>query len=144
MKFIVYVSQAKRPFSEAELAKLLEHSRTRNTSDQITGLLIYRFNKDYNRGNFVQVLEGPESAIEDVWQRISSDSRHHTIVVVEEGDVEKRMFGDWSMGFKNVIASELENFEGFSELGSDEFWKDISPKSASEALELLRSFYEGP
>jgi hypothetical protein len=143
MKYIVYVSQAKEPFSTEELKALLEHSRRRNQETGISGLLIYRFNPDYNRGNFVQVLEGAEAAIDDVWRRISSDDRHHTIIVVEEDKIETRMFGDWSMGFKNIDASELEAFDGFSDLGSDQFWENVNSDNAAAALDLLRSFYDG-
>jgi len=143
MKYIVYVSQAGKPLKTDELKALLDHSRKRNVETGITGLLIYRFNPDYTRGNFVQVLEGPAAAIDDVWDRIASDDRHHTIVVVEEGETANRMFGDWSMGFKNVDASDLKDFEGFSDLGSDQFWEQVSPEGASAALDLLRSFYDG-
>lgn len=143
MKQIVYVSQAERPFSTDELSSLLKHSQERNAADGITGLLIYRYNPDYGRGNFVQALEGPEDKIDDVWRRISNDTRHHTVIIVEEGPIENRMFSDWSMGFKNVDAEDLERFEGFSDLGSDRFWRDAGPTSAASALELLKSFYDG-
>ena len=142
MKYIVYVSQASNPFSQEELASLLTHSRGRNSDDEITGLLIYRFKKDFNRGNFVQVLEGPESAIDDVWERISNDSRHHTIVVIEEDSIEERMFADWSMGFRNIDDADLRGFEGFSDLGSDQFWDRVNADNASSALDLLKSFYD--
>ena len=142
MKYIVYVSQASRPFSEDQLTDLLLHSRERNTKDGISGLLIYRFNHDFNRGNFVQVLEGPDSSLENVWSRISKDKRHHTVVVVEEGCIATRMFENWSMGFKNIEARELREFEGFSDLGSDKFWKEVNPGKVSTALDLARSFYQ--
>ena len=143
MKYIVYVSQAKRPFESTELSQLLEHSQARNKQDGITGLLIYRLNIEFSRGNFVQVLEGSEKAIDDIWQRISNDERHHTIVVVEEGKIEDRQFGQWSMGFRNVDADDLKNFEAYSDLGSDEFWSQITSGAAPEALDLLKSFYDG-
>ncbi|MGB5560154.1 MAG: BLUF domain-containing protein [Paracoccaceae bacterium] len=142
MKFIVYVSQAAKPFEKDQLARLLEHSRARNAADEVTGLLIYRYNAEFDRGNFVQALEGPQAAIEDVWRRISNDPRHHTIVVIEEGDSEDRMFGDWSMGFKNVEADDLKDFEGFADLGGDAFWAAVNAGKAPEALDLLVSFYE--
>ena len=143
MKQIVYVSQAERPFTTDELSSLLEHSRANNADDGITGLLIYRFNPDYGRGNFIQVLEGLDDKIDDVWRRISNDTRHHTIIVVEEGPIDARMFSAWTMGFKNVAAEDLEGFEGFSDLGSDTFWREVTPTSAASALELLKSFYDG-
>ena len=141
MKFIVYVSQAVSPFDTAELRQLLDRSRTRNTADGITGLLIYRYNDDYGRGNFLQVLEGPEERIEDVWQRIANDDRHHSVIVIEEGSSERRMFSDWSMGFKNVEDSDLRDFPGFADMGSDAFWRRAENNALPEAIDLLRSFY---
>ncbi|NNK78028.1 MAG: hypothetical protein HKP40_04870 [Litoreibacter sp.] len=53
------------------------------------------------------------------------------------------MFGDWSMGFKNVDAEDLAGFEGFSDLGSDAFWEKLNAGAIPEALDLLKSFYDG-
>lgn len=143
LKYITYVSQTQRPMSQDELASLLKHSRARNYQDEITGCLVYRYNDDFDRGNFLQVLEGPEAAIDDVWKRISSDSRHHTIVTIDEGRTQGRMFSSWSMGFRNVDAEDLKHAEGFSDLGSDAFWAEIDEKNLSSGLELLKSFYDG-
>lgn len=143
MKYIVYVSQAAKAFSTEELAALLTHSRERNSADGITGLLIYRYNADFKRGNFLQVLEGSQEVLDDVWRRISGDPRHHTIIVLDESQADARMFGEWSMGFRNVDAGDLAKFTGFSELGSDEFWKNVKERSVPDALATLRSFYDG-
>lgn len=143
MKFIVYVSQSAKAFSTGDLGALLEHSRDRNAADDITGLLIYRYNEDFRRGNFLQVLEGPEDALADVWNRISSDPRHHTIIVLEEGESDARAFGDWSMGFRNVDEQDLAGFLGFTQLGSDAFWQDAKKQALPDALATLRSFYDG-
>ena len=143
MKFIVYVSQSAKAFSTGDLGALLEHSRDRNAADDITGLLIYRYNEDFRRGNFLQVLEGPEDALADVWNRISSDPRHHTIIVLEEGESDALAFGDWSMGFRNVDEQDLAGFVGFSQLGSDAFWQDAKKQALPDALATLRSFYDG-
>jgi hypothetical protein len=143
MRYIVYVSQAAKAFSTDNLAALLEHSRDRNSADDITGLLIYRYNDDFRRGNFLQVLEGSEDALADVWRRISSDPRHHTIIVLDEGESDARAFGDWSMGFRNVDEQDLASFVGFSQLGSDQFWQDAKKQALPDALAALRSFYDG-
>jgi hypothetical protein len=143
MRYIVYVSQAAKAFSTENLAALLEHSRDWNSADDITGLLIYRYNDDFRRGNFLQVLEGPEDAVADVWSRISSDPRHHTIIVLEEGESDARAFGDWSMGFRNVDEQDFAGFVGFSELGSDQFWQDAKKQALPDAMAALRSFYDG-
>ena len=143
MKYIVYVSQAAKAFSTDALSDLLTHSRERNTADGITGLLVYRYNTDFKRGNFLQVLEGAGDALDDVWRRISGDPRHHTVIVLDEGESKTRMFGDWSMGFRNVDESDLAHVLGFSELGSDEFWINAKKQALPDALSTLRSFYDG-
>ena len=143
MKYIVYVSQAAKAFSTDDLAGLLTHSRERNSADGVTGLLVYRYNTDFKRGNFLQVLEGTDDALDDVWRRISGDPRHHTIIVLDEGESDVRMFGDWSMGFRNVDENDLAKFAGFSELGSDAFWQDAKKQTLPDALSTLRSFYDG-
>lgn len=143
MKHIVYVSQAAKAFSAEKLAALLEYSRDRNAAEDITGLLVYRYNDDFKRGNFLQVLEGSSEALDDVWRRIAGDPRHHTIIVLEEGESDTRMFGDWSMGFRNVEETDLSSFAGFSELGSDVFWESAKKQALPGALDALRSFYDG-
>ena len=142
MRYIVYVSQAAKAFSADNLAGLLDHSRVRNTAEEVTGLLIYRYNEDFRRGNFLQVLEGPEDALANVWSRISSDPRHHTIIVLKEGESDARAFGDWSMGFRNVDEKDFVDFVGFSELGSDQFWEDAKKQALPDAMAALRSFYD--
>jgi hypothetical protein len=143
LKYIIYVSQAAKVFSSDDLAGLLNHSRERNSADGISGLLIYRYNTDFKRGNFLQVLEGTDDALDDVWRRISGDPRHHTIIVLDEGNIDTRAFGDWSMGFRNVDERDLAQFIGFSELGSDEFWENAKKQGLPDALSTLRSFYDG-
>ncbi|MHA6345378.1 BLUF domain-containing protein [Roseivivax sp. CAU 1761] len=141
MKHIVYVSQARRPMAPEELRALLDHSRARNAQNGITGLLVYRYSPDVERGNFLQVLEGPDPAIEDVWARIASDRRHHTIVTLDEAPQQERMFADWTMGFRDVAEGDLREAAGFADLGSDAFWERVQREALPGALDFLRGFY---
>jgi hypothetical protein len=143
MKYLIYVSQTAHPMSDAELAEILQYSRSRNTREGITGLLIYRYSPGENRGNFMQFLEGEAQAIDRAWQRIAADPRHHTKIVLEEGGAEARAFPDWSMGFRNIDDSALEGFEGYSDLGSEQFWDRARSGDLAGALEVMTSFYAG-
>ncbi len=142
MKHLIYVSQARAPMTEEELSSLLSHSRACNARDGISGLLVYRLLPEQGRGNFLQILEGPEAALENVWYRISTDRRHHSVIVLEEGPSERRMFPGWTMGFRNVEEAALSGFEGFEDLGSDAFWARAQRDSLPAAMALLTSFYE--
>ena len=141
LNYIVYYSFSQSNISSHELEKLLKKARDWNDNHDITGLLIYRFNKMFKRGNFLQIIEGPKESILPTWERILKDPNHHTITVLEDGVFEERNFSNWSMGLKNLSDKTLVNIPGFINLNDDEFWskpKNLKPK----ALELLRNLYD--
>ena len=141
MFHIIYVSQAAKPMSDEELAKILEKSRDYNTRDGITGLLIYKFTPSENRGYFMQLLEGEEENVLSAFERIKADKRHHTKILLEQGEISARHFPDWSMGFRNADTADLEKFDGYSDLGSKAFWERAKGGELSDALEIMLSFY---
>lgn len=98
---VLYHSHAAGQPSEAELADLLLEARRYNASQGITGLLLY------SDGRYVQVLEGGESAVEDLYARIQHDPRHTQVVTRSRGRSPRR-FAEWSMAFGHVSAGELD------------------------------------
>ena len=138
---IIYVSQATKPMNDEELAEILRKSRDYNTSDGITGLLIYKFTPAEKRGNFMQLLEGEEDKVVAAFERIKGDKRHHTKILLEQGEIAERHFPEWSMGFRNADTSDLAKFEGYSDLGSEAFWARAKSGKLSDALEIMLSFY---
>jgi Sensors of blue-light using FAD len=89
---LVYAS---RPFGfdASTLTNILFDARRCNTRDGITGALICRDDL------FLQLLEGPEGAVEAAYARIRADDRHievRRLVRRKIGDHE-RMFGAWAM-----------------------------------------------
>lgn len=89
---LVYAS---RPFGfdASTLTNILFDARRCNTRDGITGALICRDDL------FLQLLEGPEKAVEATFARIRADDRHievRQLVRQTIGDHE-RMFGAWAM-----------------------------------------------
>ena len=75
------------------------------------------------------------------WDRISSDPRHHTITVLEDGSFEERNFSTWSMGLKNLNTKALEGIPGFIDINDDQFWSNPNNLKPT-ALDLLRKFYD--
>ena len=96
---IVYVSraapgwEARRGDGSAGIEGILVPSRRNNARRGLTGTLVY------NQALFGQVLEGPESAVEETAARIEADPRHHDMRVLEMRSVSAPAFADWSMGF---------------------------------------------
>ena len=141
LEYIVYYSFSQSTISDSELKELLRKAREWNEAHEITGLLIYRYNKKFKRGNFLQIIEGPKKSITSTWDRICTDPRHHTITVLEDGSIEIRNFSTWSMGLKNFNTEALEHMPGFINIDDDQFWSNPNNLKPS-ALELLRKFYD--
>lgn len=96
MKQLIYVSAATVPIDFLGLEQIKAVSVERNTQVGVTGLLLY------GGGNFVQVLEGDDLAVDETMARIRIDPRHHQIYVVSDVAVAQREFSRWQMGFKCV------------------------------------------
>jgi hypothetical protein len=89
---LVYAS---RPFGyeSTMLTGILFDARRCNTRDGITGALICRDDL------FLQLLEGPEAAVEATFARIAADDRHIEVRRLTRrmiGD-DERMFAAWAM-----------------------------------------------
>jgi hypothetical protein len=67
---LVYVSQATRKMSPADLAAIQDTAKNNNAPLDVTGSLFY------NGGWFLQVLEGPVSTLDELYQKIELDPRH--------------------------------------------------------------------
>ncbi len=97
---LLYVSTASRPLDEADMNSILEVSREKNKSADITGLLLY------SREHFIQVLEGTEANVHETFARIKADPRHQNVTTMIEDKVKKRFFTDWSMAYRKVTESD--------------------------------------
>lgn len=113
-----------------ELGKLSSKS---NTKLGITGLLLL------SDETFLQVLEGPEAVVNQLFQKILSDDRHHNIALVEYRQISEnnQLFDDWGMNVidlfdlpeltRQLLRAKYTDNEGFI----------IVPDEAERALALL-------
>ncbi|MEM6908515.1 MAG: BLUF domain-containing protein [Pseudomonadota bacterium] len=90
MKQVIYRSQP-FGFDNAILAGILSQARRNNRENDITGALICR------QDMYIQLVEGPEPAIDALVQRISADDRHLNVKLVLSREIEERMFPFWAM-----------------------------------------------
>jgi hypothetical protein len=82
--------------SDLELNLLLEQARSKNKGLDITGVLLY-FD-----GDFMQVIEGDETNVKNLYQSIVCDDRHRSIICVFSEEIDIRQFAEWSMGFNKT------------------------------------------
>lgn len=134
MFYLVYVSSATRPFSEADLSDLLETSRENNAKLGITGMLLY---KD---GNLMQVLEGEEELVRALYEKIGTDPRHDGAITLHQSFAQERQFPDWSMGFRNLDSPELRTVPGYSEFLNSPLTGGEFSADPSRSQRLLLTF----
>jgi Sensors of blue-light using FAD len=78
-------------FTTSVLDDILTISRARNVRDDITGTLICRADM------YLQLIEGPDVAIQAAYQRIARDDRHLDVKLQVSRSVTERMFPKWAM-----------------------------------------------
>jgi len=103
LRQVLYVSSAVEPMTKKEIDEILEQARWQNALTGITGVLFYL------EGNFLQLLEGEDPALEQTFQRIKVDTRHRNLIQLWNEDITERSFADWEMGFRLITAEDMRN-----------------------------------
>ncbi len=78
------------------LEDIASTAKRRNLLLNINGVLFY------DKGRFVQVLEGREQEVVALYRSITSDPRHTNIELVFSEPVKKREFQQWNMDVFNL------------------------------------------
>ena len=131
---IVYVSFSNEELSEKDLETLLQEIRSKNEQQQVTGLLLY------NDGSFIQVIEGSQQTIRDLFNRIRGDERHTNVVKLLEEPIKTRAFPDWSMGFRKISSEQSSAIPGFSNFMHEPNPVKTIQGSTRQVVYLLNSF----
>jgi len=128
---IAYLSSASYPYSDGDLATLLMHSRANNGRAGVTGMLLYR------DGQFLQVLEGPEDAVRERYERIAADPRHRDVHKLMEETVTERQFPSWTMGYRAVTDTLADVIPGYVDFfGTRSARLDLTEKTSRARLLL--------
>lgn len=134
MLSLIYVSTSVKLLSDEELLEILKVSREKNAAVNITGLLLYK------GGNFMQVLEGPDEAVEALYKKIEADPRHKDLIVLSREQISTRQFPAWEMAFQNLDNPAIKNEPGFSQFLQDEFIADVYRQNPLRAYIMLLTF----
>ncbi len=148
---VVYVSQASEHLDKKAMGNILRSAWMHNAEDGISGILLY------NRGQFLQVLEGDSEKVQSLLHRLQLDPRHEFISVMSDLRVPEREFEYWLMGFKDFSTvdhsaskvrdndydgTDVEHPTNKGELNNvlvdTDFILEVS--HPSKAITLLRSF----
>lgn len=131
---LIYVSHSIRQLNKEELTAILKTSRENNHELGITGLLLYK------GGNFMQVLEGDELAVLDLYAKIQKDPRHTDVAIISKTYIKEREFPEWEMAFTDLDSPEIRNEPGYSDFLHDEFTASYYRNKPSRAHIMLLAF----
>lgn len=102
---LLYCSSARQDLTTDDIVEILYTSRKWNTDNDITGCLLY-----YDK-QFIQILEGDEKSVKALFFNIRKDIRHENITLLKENEKKKRFFSGWSLAFKELSLSDMENID---------------------------------
>jgi hypothetical protein len=130
---LVYISQATRKMSSTDLAAIQDKAKTNNAPLDVTGSLFY------NGGWFLQVLEGPKSTLDKLYQKIELDPRHKNSRVLYNEPANFRTFPRWSMNMMNLNDRQADKYDELVEvLAAAQANRRIG--AAAPAVALLKLF----
>ena len=142
MEQVIYTSRLLGDERES-LTRILEQSRANNAESGLTDILLHQ------EDSFLQVLEGPDEAVSQTWEKIRRDDRHDQIRLLVRRKVEERIFKDWKMGLlrlENVEDDELESVSEFLRTGVLETGTTTSEDTGmwkARVLDVLEGFRRG-
>jgi hypothetical protein len=89
---IFYVSRIAPGLDKPAIVEILRASSVNNQNSGITGVLCYK------GGHFAQIIEGEETAVLELYLKISRDRRHQDPVIVSIATTDRQRFKGWAMG----------------------------------------------
>lgn len=134
MIHLIYVSTATREMSDEDLLLLLEQSRSRNQKQHITGMLLFL------NLTFIQVLEGAEKDVDEIYEDIVKDDRNTGNIIIERAEIRERTFPDWTMGFKRLTKDNSAEIAGYTEFLDREMTPEKIANQSNKAINLLYNF----
>lgn len=131
---LIYSSQAIAPMSVSDLEEILVDARAGNEKRNITGALVYI------DGIFLQVLEGEKETVLGLMRSIETDTRHTSVKVFHQAEVDRPTFGSWRMAYLGATPEQMAIWSGLDGTASIEsILADIhqKPHHASQVAETI-------
>lgn len=108
---VVYVSDHAPDLKSREIAAFGDTARDRAGCMGLTGLLTSQGSK------FMEVLEGPSSAVIARLEEISADTRHVRMCILRESAVTEQRFANWFFGNLSTVPEHPDAAEDASTFG---------------------------
>ncbi|MBK0004267.1 diguanylate phosphodiesterase [Erwinia sp. S38] len=111
---LIYRSRVSPETGQENVHKLVQHALDKNRASSITGILLF------DGTEFFQVLEGEDAVVNALFNRIATDQRHSSVVLLMQDYSAYRRFQDTGMRLFDVsshteesIIKDILNFSHF-------------------------------
>lgn len=132
---LIYASAAAEGLGQDDIGQILEASRRNNRTAGLTGILL---NLDQS---FLQVLEGEAEAVHAIFTRIRRDPRHARVTPYPEIPIQKRSFGDWSMGY-DALGPDAEGADSVFKLTRNALDEKLTREESVMAKTVIDTFFK--
>ncbi|WP_417795108.1 BLUF domain-containing protein [Terasakiella pusilla] len=109
---LIYTSQS-MPLDPDAIHSILVSAHKNNDEFGITGVLVLINN------TFIQVLEGSEEAITNLFEIIQADRRHQNVQQLSIQPIEERAFPNWTMGYLDKTPKIIQTMLHDHQAGED-------------------------
>ncbi|SFM92736.1 EAL domain, c-di-GMP-specific phosphodiesterase class I (or its enzymatically inactive variant) [Izhakiella capsodis] len=100
---LIYRSHIRDDVPLKHIEEMVASANKTNALFDVTGILLF------NGTHFFQVLEGPEKAVIEIYNRIYEDERHHNIVELMRDYAPERRFGNLGMELFDLREHDRES-----------------------------------
>ena len=132
MKHLLYISRLNQPQSgplvPRGLLDIFHSAKAKNRRYGISGILAYKC------GHYLQVIEGPNKHVDNLFTNILKDSRHKDVAVLVDQDCQQRSFANWRFESRLDLLSNSD-FSDFIDRYNTQLHK-----GGKEKLDLLSVF----
>jgi len=102
----IYSSTATKRIMKSDLYIILREARMNNKKSGVSGFLLF------SDGTFIQALEGEEEVVKSIMGKISNDSRHDSLNILQEKNINERSFQNWEMAYVSPSPRDMATWSG--------------------------------
>lgn len=104
MDYLIYKSRALVAPGSLDCRDIVTVSQRNNAGLGLTGFL------HAEDKLFIQYLEGPSAPLWTLYRRLHLDHRHEDLVLLGHGEVKRRRFKDWRLGYSEARVMSFADF----------------------------------
>ncbi len=113
---LAYVSRSTQKMNEIEFINFLGEIRYLNKKNNLTGVISFK-----SSGVFGHLIEGFESVVLPLFEKIKSDPRHSEVTLIHQGYILERSYSKYPVKFIGDVDIVFNEFE------EEDDYLDISP-----------------